>query len=175
MEIWPAIDLRGGKCVRLRQGDYCQETVFSDDPAAMATHWVGLEDVMLTLGRSGRRPRGPAGRTWPSVRSIVEAVDVPCELGGGIRNEESIRDAVGPGPAAAGDRHAGPARARLVPRRCAGSIPDRLVLGIDARGGRVATEGWLATSDVAAAELARPVCRRADWPRWCIPTSPPTE
>ena len=89
MEIWPAIDLRGGKCVRLRQGDYRQETVFGDDPAAMARHWVDQGAKCLHLvDLDGARQGRPAN--WASVRSIVQAVDVPCELGGGIRDEESI-------------------------------------------------------------------------------------
>ncbi len=90
MEIWPAIDLRGGKCVRLRQGDYGRETVFGDDPAAMARHWVGLGAKRLHLvDLDGARDGRPAN--LGSVRAIVEAVDVPCELGGGIRSEETIR------------------------------------------------------------------------------------
>ena len=86
MEIWPAIDLRGGKCVRLQQGDYRRETVFSEDPAAMARHWVSLGAEHLHLvdldgARQGRLDN------LASVRAIVEAVGVPCELGGGIRSE----------------------------------------------------------------------------------------
>jgi phosphoribosylformimino-5-aminoimidazole carboxamide ribotide isomerase len=153
VEIWPAIDLRGGQCVRLRQGDYGQETVFGDDPAAMARHWVDLGAKCLHLvDLDGAREGRPAN--LPSVRSIVEAVDVPCELGGGIRNEESIRDLLDLG------------LSRLVVGTLALREPDwfrqmcrkfsgRLVLGIDARGGRVATEGWQSTSDVAATDLAR--------------------
>ena len=73
MEIWPAIDLRGGKCVRLRQGDYRQETVFGDDPAAMARHWVDLGAKCLHLvDLDGAREGRPAN--LPSVRSIVAAV-----------------------------------------------------------------------------------------------------
>jgi phosphoribosylformimino-5-aminoimidazole carboxamide ribotide isomerase len=152
VEIWPAIDLRGGKCVRLRQGDYRQETVFGDDPSAMARHWVDLGAKCLHLvdldGAREGRPANLAG-----VRSIVEAVDVPCELGGGIRNEESIRTLLDLG------------LRRLVIgtlalrqpewfRQMCRKYPGRLVLGIDARDGRVAAEGWLATSAVAAVELA---------------------
>jgi phosphoribosylformimino-5-aminoimidazole carboxamide ribotide isomerase len=152
VEIWPAIDLREGKCVRLRQGDYRQETVFGNDPAAMARHWVALgADCLHLVDLDGARDGKPANLA--SVRSIVEAVGVPCELGGGIRTEESIRELLDLG------------LARLVIgtlalresdwfRKMCRKYPDRLVLGIDARGGRVATEGWAATSDVAATELA---------------------
>lgn len=152
MEIWPAIDLRGGKCVRLRQGDYSQETVFGNDPTVMARHWVALGAECLHLvDLDGARDGWPVNLA--AVQSIVEAVGVPCELGGGIRNEESIRTLLELG------------LSRLVIgtlalrepdwfRSVCRKYPDRLVLGIDARGGRVATEGWLATSDVSAVELA---------------------
>lgn len=152
VDIWPAIDLRGGKCVRLRQGDYQQETVFGDDPTAMARHWVALGAKCLHLvDLDGAREGRPVNVA--SVRSIVEAAGVPCELGGGIRNEESIRALLELG------------LRRLVIgtlalrepdwfRRMCRTYPEQLVLGIDARGGRVATEGWLTTSDVAAVELA---------------------
>ncbi len=153
MQIWPAIDLRGGNCVRLKQGDYDRETVFSHDPAAMAAHWVGLGGKCLHLvdldgARDGRLVNLDA------VRAIVQAVDVPCELGGGIRSEESIRELIEIGVS------------RLVIgtlaikkpdwfRQMCRAFPGKLVLGIDARGGRVATDGWLQTSNISAIELAR--------------------
>ena len=97
VEIWPAIDLRGGKCVRLRQGDYRQETVFGDDPAAMARHWVDLGAKCLHLvDLDGAREGRPVNLA--SVRSILKAVDLSCELGGGIRNEQTILPVVGPRP-----------------------------------------------------------------------------
>src|SRR5687767_14544667 len=89
MQIWPAIDLRGGKCVRLRQGDYQRETVYGDDPAQMARRWVGeggryLHLVDLDGARDG------VSVNLEAVRAILLAVDVPCELGGGIRDDASI-------------------------------------------------------------------------------------
>src|SRR5437764_4077563 len=94
MRIYPAIDLRGGQCVRLRQGDYQQETVFGADPAAAARQWVEqgadfLHLVDLDGARDGRPINGP------SVRAIVAASGVPCQLGGGLRSEELIREALG--------------------------------------------------------------------------------
>ena len=152
MDIWPAIDLRGGKCVRLRQGDYQQETVFGDDPTAMARHWVALGAKYLHLvDLDGAREGRPVNLT--TVRSIVEAVGVPCELGGGIRNEESIRSLLDLGL----ERLVIGTLALREPdwfRRMCRAFPRRLVLGIDAREGRVAVDGWLETSDVAAVELA---------------------
>lgn len=153
VEVWPAIDLRGGKCVRLRQGDYTQETVFGDDPAAMARHWVaeGAERLHL-VDLDGAKQGRPANLA--SVAAILAAVDVPCELGGGVRDESTIRELLDLG------------LARLVIgtlainepewfRRMAALFPGKLVLGIDARGGRVATDGWTKTSDMSAVELAR--------------------
>ena len=94
MLILPAIDLRGGQCVRLRQGDYAQETVFGDDPAAMARRWVeqGAEYLHL-VDLDGARQGHPVN--GDSVRRIVQAAGVPCQLGGGLRSEEHITEALG--------------------------------------------------------------------------------
>jgi phosphoribosylformimino-5-aminoimidazole carboxamide ribotide isomerase len=151
--ILPAIDLRGGQCVRLRQGDYAQETVFGDDPAAMARRWVAegaqwLHLVDLDGAKAGRPMNGA------SVRRIVETAGVPCQVGGGLRTEEDIKAALDWGVARViiGTKALkSPAWFHAVCERW----PGKVVLGIDARGGRVATEGWLETSDVSALELAR--------------------
>jgi phosphoribosylformimino-5-aminoimidazole carboxamide ribotide isomerase len=152
VEVWPAIDLRGGRCVRLKQGDYAQETVFGEDPAAMARHWVGLGAERLHLvDLDGAREGRPVN--LQAVRAIVRAVDVPCELGGGIRGRQAIcrllelglrRLVIGTQAIREPEWFRGMCR----------EFPGRLVLGIDAREGRVATDGWLETSDVAATELA---------------------
>ena len=148
MEVWPAIDLRGGCCVRLKKGDYQRETVFGEDPAAMARHWAGLGGRQLHLvDLDGAKKGRPVN--LESVRAIVEAVDVPCELGGGIRDEKTIGELLEAG------------LTRLVIgtlairepdwfRRMCRQFPGKLVLGIDARQGRVATDGWLQVSDMAA-------------------------
>lgn len=153
MQIWPAIDLRGGKCVRLKQGDYNRETIFADDPAAMARQWVEQGAQCLHLvDLDGARDGKPGNLT--SVAAIVQAVSVPCELGGGIRSEETIGQLLELG------------LARLVIgtlaikepdwfRRMCRKFPGKLVLGIDARDGRVATDGWLQTSSLPATEVAR--------------------
>lgn len=153
MQIWPAIDLSGGRCVRLRQGDFAQETVFGDDPAAMARHWVdqGAECLHL-VDLDGARLGRP--ENLDSIRAILRAVDVPCELGGGIRTSETIAELLdlGLGRLVVGTR------ALEEPdwfRRETDRHPGRLVLGIDARDGLVATAGWLDTSNVAAIDLAR--------------------
>lgn len=153
MQIWPAIDLRGGKCVRLRQGDYGQETVFGDDPAAMARHWVDEGGEYLHLvDLDGARDGRPANLA--SVRAILSAVNIPCELGGGIRDEATIAELLDLGLS----RLVVGTKALREPdwfRQMCRKFPDRLVLGIDARDGRVATDGWLETSSVRATELAQ--------------------
>lgn len=153
MLIWPAIDLRGGKCVRLRQGDYNQETVFGDNPVEMARHWVAEGGECLHLvdldGAKAGRPMN-----LESIRGIVEAVDVPCELGGGIRDEQTIDQllAIGLAQLVIGTRALRePEWFRTMCRK----YPGKLALGLDARDGRVATDGWLETSDVSAVELAQ--------------------
>jgi len=157
MEIWPAIDLRGGKCVRLLQGDYNRETVFGDDPAAMACRWVAdgascLHLVDLDGARDGRSVNRAA------IAAIVQAVGVPCELGGGIRDRQTIQEMLGLGLT----RLVIGTKALKDPawfREMCREFPGRLAVGIDARDGRVATDGWLSTSDVAAVPLAREISR----------------
>ena len=153
MQIWPAIDLRGGKCVRLLQGDYGRETVFGDDPAAQARLFVGqgakyLHLVDLDGARDGRLVNRAA------IQAIVRAVDIPCELGGGVRDAATIDALFELGLS----RLVVGTKALREPewfRAMAERYPGRLVLGIDARGGRVATDGWMQTSDVTAIDLAR--------------------
>jgi phosphoribosylformimino-5-aminoimidazole carboxamide ribotide isomerase len=157
--IYPAIDLRGGRCVRLRQGDYAQETVFGDDPAAVARRWAAagasiLHVVDLDGAREGRPVNGD------SVRAIVEAAGVPCQLGGGVRTEAHLAEVFGWGVA----RVILGTRALRDPEWCAAMCrryPDKIVLGIDAKNGRVATDGWLNVSELTALDLAK---RCAAWP-----------
>jgi phosphoribosylformimino-5-aminoimidazole carboxamide ribotide isomerase len=157
--LFPAIDLRGGQCVRLRQGDYAQETIFGDDPAAMARQWVtqGAEFLHL-VDLDGARDGKPVN--GPSVRAIVEAAGVPCQLGGGLREEEHVREALAWGV----NRVILGTRALKDPAWCERMtrlFPGQVVLGVDARRGKVATHGWLETGELTAVEAAR---RCADWP-----------
>lgn len=151
MQIWPAIDLRGGKAVRLKQGDYSRETVFGE-PDAMARQWVEQGARCLHLvDLDGAKEGRPANLT--AVKQILAAVDVPCQLGGGIRDQATIAALLEVG------------LSRLVLgtsalkrpdwfRHMARTYPGRLALGIDAREGMVATDGWLETSSTPATELA---------------------
>ena len=157
--IYPAIDLRGGRCVRLRQGDYNQETVFGDDPADMARRWVGQGSTYLHLvDLDGARQGQPVN--GPSVQAIVQAAGVPCQLGGGLRTENDVQLALGWGVR----RVILGTRALRDPAWLRGLCerhPERVVLGIDARDGLVATEGWREVSRTPALDFAR---QCADWP-----------
>lgn len=153
MRVWPAIDLRGGKCVRLKQGDYQRETVYGDDPVAMARRWVGEGATCLHLvDLDGARDGSNAN--FAAVKDIVTAVDVPCELGGGIRDEATIARMLALGLS----RLVVGTRALKEPdwfREMCHKYPGRMALGIDAKSGLVATDGWLETSTTRAIDLAR--------------------
>lgn len=159
MLIYPAIDLRGGQCVRLIQGDYTRETVFGDDPAAMARRWAEQGATFLHLvdldgARDGRPVNGA------SVRAILAATGLSCQLGGGLRREEHLEEALSWGLA----RVILGTRALQDPDWCermARRFPGRVAIGIDARDGRAAGDGWLRESEVSALDLAR---RCAAWP-----------
>jgi phosphoribosylformimino-5-aminoimidazole carboxamide ribotide isomerase len=153
VEIWPAIDIRGGKCVRLKQGDYGRETGFGDDPAAMARHWVELGGKCLHLVDLDGAREGRAVNL-DTVRSIISASGVPCELGGGVRNEETIRTLLDLGLERVVIGTLALKRPNWFREQCR-KFSGRLVLGIDARDGFVATEGWLETSTTPAVTLAR--------------------
>ena len=158
MQIWPAIDLRAGKCVRLRQGDYDQETIYGDQPAEMARRWVeqGAECLHL-VDLDGARDGQLSNRE--AVASILAAVRIPCELGGGIRDAATISELLEMGV----QRLVVGTQAVKRPdwfRAMCHEFPHRLVAGIDARGGRVATDGWLETSHIEATALAKELARQ---------------
>jgi len=157
MQIYPAIDLRDGKCVRLKQGDYAQETVFGADPAAMAKRWVDegatyLHIVDLDGAKQGEPVNGR------SIRKIVKAANVPCQLGGGLRTEADIKEALDWGVT----RVIVGTKALQSPTwlaKMTHQFPGRIVLGLDAKDGKVATEGWLEVSEMSALDLARHCAR----------------
>ena len=154
LEILPAIDLRGGQCVRLRQGDYNQETVFGDDPAAMATRWeAGGATRLHLVDLDGAKAGKPVN--LPAIRAILAAVKVPCQLGGGIRDEATIEAMLG--EVGIGRVIVGTAALKK-PEWFASMVerfPGRVALGLDARDSMVATAGWLDVSQTPAIELAR--------------------
>lgn len=154
MQILPAIDLRGGQCVRLRQGDYNQETVFSDDPVSMAETWQSQGAHILHLvDLDGAKLGQPVNHEV--VRKIVQTLNIPCQLGGGIRNEDAIKlllEEIGVSRVIVGTA------ALKNPewfRDMASKYPGQLCLGLDAKDSLVATEGWLDVSQTSAIELAR--------------------
>lgn len=156
MLIWPAIDIRGGQCVRLCQGDYGRETVYGSSPVAMADLWAQRGAKRLHLVDLDGAKDGTTVN-FTAVREIVEAMaprDIQCELGGGVRSEETIQRLLDIG------------LTRLVVGTLAlkqpewfeemtRKFPSKLVLGIDARDGMVATDGWLQVSKTPAVDLAK--------------------
>lgn len=153
MIVIPAVDIKNGKCVRLRQGEKDRETVFSNDPAAMAKRWEdeGAE-LIHVIDLDGAFEKGP--RNFPVIKEILSLVKVGIQVGGGIRNEETIgmfldigvkRVVIGT------EAHRNP---RLVKDACR-LYPGRIVVGIDARKGLVAIDGWTKTTDMKAVDLAR--------------------
>lgn len=155
MLIYPAIDLLNGRAVRLRQGDYSRETVFSDDPAAVARRWVDLgADRLHIVDLDGAKAGKPVNAAV--VRKIVESSGVPCQLGGGIRTDADLSAVFDWGVqwAVLGTRALqDPAWVCSVAER----HPQRIVLGVDAKDGFVATDGWLEVSRTKAVELAKAV------------------
>ncbi|MCX7912079.1 MAG: 1-(5-phosphoribosyl)-5-[(5-phosphoribosylamino)methylideneamino]imidazole-4-carboxamide isomerase [Dehalococcoidales bacterium] len=153
MEIIPAIDLKDGRCVRLYQGAYEQETVFSDDPLDVALKWQGMGAPRLHLIDLDGAVHGEI-RNFAIIRDIARAMLIPVQVGGGIRNLETIKkllqsgvDRVILGTAAVDD----PA---LVIAACR-QYRESVVVSIDARNGVVATHGWVRDTDRSATALAR--------------------
>lgn len=153
MIFFPAIDLKDGQCVRLLRGEMDQATVFNDDPAAQATHfqqqgseWLHLVDLN---GAFEGRPVNSA-----AVESILAAIDIPVELGGGIRDLETVEFWLDRGIRRVILGTVAVKNPDLVRAACR-AHPGRVALGIDAKDGFVAVEGWAETSELTALDLAR--------------------
>jgi phosphoribosylformimino-5-aminoimidazole carboxamide ribotide isomerase len=152
MEVIPAIDLLDGKCVRLYQGDYNQSEVFNDDPVAVAQQWVEQGATRLHLvDLDGAKAGYPVNLA--AIRAIVEAVSVPVEVGGGLRDRQSVSDLLATGVRWAILGTVAVEKPELVSELCA-EFPGQIIVGIDARDGKVATKGWLETSEVLATDLS---------------------
>ncbi len=159
MELWPAIDLRGGRCVRLLQGDYARETIFGEDPVAMVRQFVaGGAHRLHIVDLDGAKDGVPTQADL--VQRMVTAAGVPCQLGGGIRSLETARHYLEAGIARVIVGSVAIEDPALL-ERLAASFPGQVVLGLDARDGRVAVRGWLDTSELTAVDVAR---RHADLP-----------
>ena len=153
MRLIPAIDIRGGRCVRLRKGDFADETVFSDDPAAMAVRWVkDGAHYLHVVDLDGAKEGEP--RNFDLIRSIAETVPVPVQTGGGIRSEAALRLVAGSRVAKAVLGTSAVEDEAFVVRALQLLGPDRLIVAIDAEGGFVKTKGWQERSDVPVLALA---------------------
>ena len=159
MELWPAIDLRGGNCVRLLQGDYSRETVFGHDPVAMVVRFLAggarrLHIVDLDGAKAGAAVQADL------VGRMAKAAGIPCQVGGGIRSLETAAAYLAAGLSRVIVGSVAIEEPELL-IRMACDFPERIVLGLDARDGKVAVRGWLDTSTLLAVDVAR---RHADLP-----------
>ncbi len=151
--IYPAIDIRGGKCVRLLQGDYAQETVFNESPLDAAQQWEALGGQFVHLvDLDGAKAGRPVNHEL--IGSIASALNVPVQVGGGLRTFEDVQlllslgvSRVILGTAAIEDK--------AFTEKVLAEYGDKAAIGIDARNGFVATRGWLETSEVRAEDLAK--------------------
>lgn len=154
MEIIPAIDLRDGKCVRLIQGDYSRETIFSDDPAAMARKWTGLGAKRLHIvDLDGAASGSGSAANQKALAAIVKAVQVPVQVGGGIRSLTTVENLVGIGI----DRvilGTSAIRDKAFVQEAIAKHKQRIIVGIDARGGMAAASGWKEQTTIRAIDLA---------------------
>ena len=153
MMIIPAIDIKNGKCVRLLQGRMDAETVFSNDPSAMAGQWEDQGAEMLhVVDLNGAIEKSPQNLT--SIQRIVDAIRIPVQVGGGIRDMKTIKQYFDIGIAKVVIGTEAIRNPELVRQACK-EYPGGIVVGIDARKGRVAIEGWTQTTDIRAIDLAR--------------------
>ena len=153
MIIYPAIDIRGGRCVRLTEGRFDAETVFADDPAEMALKWAGLGAEFLHLVDLDGALAGE-GKNVPVIERILQSVSIPVQLGGGIRNLVTIEKLLSLGVTRLILGSAAVKNPALVEEACK-KYPGHIAVGIDAKNGEVAIEGWGKGSGVAATELAK--------------------
>ncbi|MBO9357550.1 1-(5-phosphoribosyl)-5-[(5-phosphoribosylamino)methylideneamino]imidazole-4-carboxamide isomerase [Bordetella petrii] len=142
MLLIPAIDLKDGRCVRLRQGDLDEATVFSEDPAAMAAHWLDLGARRLHLvdlnGAVAGKPKNDA-----PIKAILDAVgdDIPVQIGGGIRDLDTIETYLDAGISYVIIGTAAVKNPGFLQDAC-GAFPGSIIVGLDARDGKIATDGW---------------------------------
>ena len=153
MIIFPAIDIRGGKCVRLLKGDFNQETVFSDSPADMARKWQAQGAEYLHLVDLDGALAG-SSQNLAAIKEILQVVDIPTELGGGIRSMEQIDKLLAMGITRVILGSAAVKNPDLVREACT-KYGECIVVGIDAKDGIVAVEGWGKSGNIGVIELAQ--------------------
>ncbi len=152
MMIIPAVDIKTGKCVRLLQGRMQDETIFSENPAAMAQKWAEAGAKLIhVIDLDGAFAKHP--QNLDAIRKILGHVDVPIQLGGGIRNLETIRMLMDLGIQRVIIGTEAVQNPEFVKEACK-EYPNQIILGIDARNGLVAIDGWSQTTRVTAIELA---------------------
>lgn len=153
MEVIPAIDLLGGHCVRLYQGDYAQSQVFDENPVAIAQQWVEQGATRLHLvDLDGAKAGHPVNTDV--IAAIVQAISVPVQVGGGLRDRQSVSQLLGLGVQRVILGTIAVEQPELVQQLCQ-EFPNQIVVGIDARNGKVATRGWLEESERDAVDLAQ--------------------
>jgi phosphoribosylformimino-5-aminoimidazole carboxamide ribotide isomerase len=151
MYIIPAIDIKEGKCVRLYQGDFERPTIYDDDPTAVAQRWVEQGAQMLhVVDLDGARAGHPVNTHI--ILEIVQSAGVPVQLGGGLRDEPAVLAVLGLGVTRVILGTAAVYQPDLIERLVA-RYADEIAVGIDARNGNVATDGWTAQSHVSARDL----------------------
>ena len=158
MIVIPAIDLKNGACVRLEQGDFTKETVYSSNPLSVAEKWIkdGAERLHL-VDLDGAKAGFPVQKEL--VIKIAQNIKIPVEIGGGIRDEETISFYLDHGVEWVILGSMAVSNPRMVAAVCR-KYPGRIILGVDAREGLVATDGWLKTTSIAAVELVQ---QAVDW------------
>ena len=152
MVILPAIDIKGGKCVRLYQGDFNQQTVFSDYPEEMAVKWQQLGAKHLHIVDLDGAKKGAPFNVF-SIKKILQAIDIPIEVGGGIRTLENIEDLLEMGVERVVLGSTAVENPHLI-QEAAREFGEKVVVGIDAKRGKVAVHGWLNVSNMTALDLA---------------------
>jgi phosphoribosylformimino-5-aminoimidazole carboxamide ribotide isomerase len=150
--VYPAIDLRGGRCVRLREGDFARETIYGDDPPAMARQWEAAGAEWLhVVDLDGARAGSPVQLAL--VAAICRAVSIPVQVGGGLRDRAAVERVLAAGAARAIVGTVA-VRAPLECESICRACPGRIAVGLDARDGRLRTTGWLEESGVDALQVA---------------------
>ncbi len=152
MEIIPAVDIRGGMCVRLYQGDYANETVFSDDPVQVALRWQSLGATRLHIVDLDGAAEGRPGN-MEIIANIAVAMMIPTQLGGGIRDMATVRELLGAGIDRVILGTAAVEDASFVKQLCS-KYADSVVVSIDTRDGLVSTRGWTEDTKITGVEFA---------------------
>jgi len=153
MIVIPAIDLKGGRCVRLLQGEKERETVYSENPAEVALRWQDAGAEMIhVVDLDGAFEGGPRNRA--QLQAILDAVETPVEFGGGLRTDADVDTVIEMGVARAIIGTKAAASPDWMAELCR-RHPGKIAAGIDARDGVVALEGWTESSQIKAADLAR--------------------